>query len=56
MAPAVAYLVAQGHHVTNGDLAPLGLDGVPDLRIEATPSTAILRLWSALERLISATR
>lgn len=44
---AIEYLVGQGHRVTNADLVPAGIDGVPDLRIDLTDSGQVFNALSS---------
>ena len=47
---AIEHLVGQGHSVTNGDLVPAGIDGVPDLRIDLTDAGQVFDALSAYAR------
>ncbi len=44
---AIAYLVAQGHQVTNLDLVPLGMEGVPDLIVDLTDAGQVFNALHA---------
>ena len=44
---AIAHLVEQGHRVVNGDLVPLGLPGVSDLRLDLTDAGQVFNALSA---------
>jgi nucleoside-diphosphate-sugar epimerase len=47
---AIEHLVAQGHEVTNGDLVPARIDGVPDLRIDLTDPGQVFDALSSYAR------
>ena len=47
---AIEHLVECGHDVTNADLVPAGLPGVPDLRIDLTDAGQVFNALSAYAR------
>lgn len=47
---AIEHLVGQGHQVTNGDLVPARIDGVPDLRIDLTDAGQVFDALSSYAR------
>ena len=50
---AIRYLVEQGHRVVNGDMVPLGVPGVADLRIDLTIAGQVFNALSAYAGLTS---
>ncbi len=47
---AIEHLVECGHRVTNVDLVPAGIAGVPDLRVDLTAPRQVFNALSAYAR------